>query len=150
MCRFADASHRHIPPMLGPPGNKQCKPTVQWKHQFSGRTDCLIEWCNANPTEHLKLFADSSQAAQEEGRAKETNNQSKKAVYLPLVSRILVFLIQNFYSWYQVLEPLHHGLFLRYSYCKGLDPYLWHHYDIISLTLISYLWHHFDAIWYHY
>ena len=72
MWRFADASHRHIPPMLGPSGNKQCKPTVQWEQQFSGRTDCLIEWCNANPTEHLKLFADSSQAAREEGRAKET------------------------------------------------------------------------------
>ncbi|KAN0088664.1 hypothetical protein V8E55_005721, partial [Tylopilus felleus] len=54
-------------------------------------TDCLVEWCNTNPTECLRLFADSSQTAREEGRPKETNNQSKKAIYIALAQAIFLY-----------------------------------------------------------
>ncbi|KAF8545743.1 hypothetical protein OG21DRAFT_1397036, partial [Imleria badia] len=54
------------------------------------RTDRLISWGNSNPSEHLKLFSDSSQAAREEGRSKETNNQSRKTIYIALAQAIFL------------------------------------------------------------
>jgi len=77
--------------MAGPglSGNKQHKPVVQWE-RHPGWTDRLVAWCNTHPSERLKLFSDSSQAAQEEGRAKETNSQSKKAIYIKLAQAIFL------------------------------------------------------------
>ena len=80
----------HLPSMPGPSG-KPRKPIVEWEQQFSSQTDCLVEWCNTNPTEHLRLFAHSSQTAWKEGQPKETNNQSKKAIYILLAQAIFLY-----------------------------------------------------------
>ena len=65
---------------------------------------------------------------------------------LYLLLRILVFLIQNFYSWYQILEPLYHGPFYAIHIMKAWTLI----YDVTMTswvqTLISYLWHHSDII----
>ncbi|KAF8547022.1 hypothetical protein OG21DRAFT_1425649, partial [Imleria badia] len=70
-------------------GSKQRKPTIQWERQ-PGWTDRLIAWGNFNPSEHLKLFSDLSQAVREEGRSKETNNQSRKTIYIALAQAIFL------------------------------------------------------------
>ena len=56
------------------------------------------------------------------------------------------FLFESSYPDIRFQSHFHMISFLRYSYYEGLDPYLWHHYDIMGLD--SYLlsmasfWHH--------
>ncbi|KAN0074690.1 hypothetical protein V8E55_011739 [Tylopilus felleus] len=50
---------------------------------FSGSNNFLVK--------QTVLLNDSSQTAREEGQPKETNNQSKKAIYIPLAQAILLY-----------------------------------------------------------
>ena len=80
-----------FPPMPVDPSKtkQQTKVVVLWD-KFPFLTDHFISWCKDYPDKRHKLFSDSSQAAQWEGRQRVTNNQSKKPSMLRLLQS---------YSW---------------------------------------------------
>ncbi|KIK78436.1 hypothetical protein PAXRUDRAFT_773285, partial [Paxillus rubicundulus Ve08.2h10] len=51
-------------------------------------TDCLVEWCQQNPSARLQLFSDSTQGAKEEGCHKEQACQTKNTYYVQLAQAI--------------------------------------------------------------
>ncbi|KAI6024595.1 hypothetical protein BKA83DRAFT_4051014, partial [Pisolithus microcarpus] len=51
-------------------------------------TDCLIEWCWTHEAECKKLFSDSMQDAQEEGRSRQQLHHGKNQIYIEMAKAI--------------------------------------------------------------
>ncbi|KAG9312467.1 hypothetical protein JVU11DRAFT_6852 [Chiua virens] len=66
----------------------QTQQKIQWVNAYSYRTEQLIEWCNDNPQQRLKLFSDSTQDARKEGRSKTQLSTTRKDVIAKLAEYI--------------------------------------------------------------
>ncbi|KAI6154690.1 hypothetical protein BKA82DRAFT_134867 [Pisolithus tinctorius] len=67
-------SEPSAPPLATQPTRSATKavvPCVIWEKTYAVQTDCLIKWCRTHEAEQKKLFSDSTQDAQEEGRSKQ-------------------------------------------------------------------------------
>ncbi|KAF8414360.1 hypothetical protein L210DRAFT_3514055, partial [Boletus edulis BED1] len=69
-----------------PTGSKGTK--IYWEKGYAYCTDQFIEWCQDNPTKRVKLFSNSTQDAQEEGRTRVQLNTAKKNTYMELARYI--------------------------------------------------------------
>ncbi|KAI6010794.1 hypothetical protein F5J12DRAFT_718819 [Pisolithus orientalis] len=67
-------SELSAPPLASQPTRSATKavvPCIIWENTYAAWTDHLIEWCRTHEAEWKKLFSDSTQDAQEEGRIKQ-------------------------------------------------------------------------------
>ena len=69
-----------------PAGGKTTK--IFWEKGYAYCTDWFVNWCQDNPTKHVKLFSDSTQDVQEEGCSKVQLNTVKKNAFHELAQYI--------------------------------------------------------------
>ncbi|KAF8433662.1 hypothetical protein L210DRAFT_3333252, partial [Boletus edulis BED1] len=69
------------------------------------RTNRFIEWCQDNPTKRVKLFSDSTQDAQEEGRTRVQLNTAKKNTYMELARYIFEHDAELHAEWLAKPQP---------------------------------------------
>ncbi|KAI6023458.1 hypothetical protein EDC04DRAFT_2540819, partial [Pisolithus marmoratus] len=80
----------------------------------ASQTDCLIEWCQTHEVECKKLFSDSTQDAQEEGRSKQQLRHGKNQIYVFLLTQSIVALMCTFSTGSLYISTQNHSLKTKY------------------------------------
>ncbi|KAI5991082.1 hypothetical protein F5J12DRAFT_697973, partial [Pisolithus orientalis] len=82
------------------------------------QTDHLIKWCRTHESEQKKLFSDSTQDAQEEGRSKQQLQHGKGAIYVEIAK--VIFSVSDKTPEFQVLAQDNPSVFTA-PICSQLE-----------------------------
>ncbi|KAI6138090.1 hypothetical protein BKA82DRAFT_116670, partial [Pisolithus tinctorius] len=100
-------------------------------------TDCLIEWCKTHKAACKRLFSDSMQDAQEEGRSKQQLHHGKNNIYVEIAKVIFsVYLLVQFevvlMCTFLPSPPLYFSVF-TYRVCSLKQKY-WKYITLLGQT----------------
>ena len=78
---------------------------IQWEKNYAYRTDRLIEWCGDNSAKRTKLWGDSTQKANADGRPKLQMSTHKSVLYGELAEYVFTDDEQSGERWLQAGKP---------------------------------------------